>query len=126
MNLRKKQSVFALNVSKLIKHAYDNGYELTIGEAQRTNDMQLLYFMGYTLMVCGGSLKLAKTKIKSKTMNSKHLNKTAIDLNVFKDGEYLTKKEDVQFLGDYWESLHEKCKWGGNWRFLDTPHFQMF
>lgn len=126
MTLREKQSLFMAMVGKLISFAYENGYELTGGELQRTYDQQLLHFEGYTLTKTGSALKLAHTSKKSKTMHSKHLEKLAIDLNVFKDGQYLTNKEDCQILGDYWESLHEDCKWGGNWNWVDVPHFQMF
>jgi len=37
----------------------------------------------------------------------------AIDLNLFKDGEYLTDTEDHRFLGEFWESLGGT--WGGRW-----------
>lgn len=126
MTLREKQSIFALNVSKLISYAYENGFEITLGEAQRTLDQQRLYFEGYTLLKVESKLKLAKTSHKSKTLHSKHLKKLAIDLNVFKDGVYLLNKKDIQKLGDYWESLDSRNAWGGNFKtFLDVPHFQM-
>jgi peptidoglycan L-alanyl-D-glutamate endopeptidase CwlK len=126
MTLREKQSVFALNFYRWGIFAYENGYETTLGEAYRTKSMQLLYFMGYKLMVICGSLKLVKTKHLSRTMKSKHLLKLAHDVFIFKDGKYLTSKEDCQILGDYWETLHINNKWGGNFKsFLDVPHFQM-
>lgn len=125
MSLRARQSEFVYNIAKLIFFAYQKGYELTFGEADRTKCQQYLYLEGYKIDKIFGSLKLVKTASKSKTMFSKHLNRMAIDLNVFKDGEYLTKKEDIQFLGDFWEQLDERNEWGGNWNFVDTPHFQM-
>ena len=126
MTLREKQSIFILNVGKLIQWAFENGYELTIGEGYRTKDQQTLYFKGLTLVETGGHVILAKTSPKSKTMFSKHLDKLAIDLNVFINGELTYEKAKIQKVGDYWESLHPENSWGGNWTsFLDIPHFQM-
>lgn len=63
---------------------------------------------------------------KSKTMKSNHLNSCAVDMYFFKDGNMVDTKNELQFLGDFWESLHEKNKWGGNYKsFLDCPHFEM-
>jgi len=113
MSLSDEQWEFLKDVSKLILWAGLQGYKITGGELYRPELMQQHYF----------------DTGKSKTMNSKHREKLAIDLNVFKpdgDGfEYTTKKEDVQAIGDYWEDLNDKNSWGGNWKsFLDVPHFQ--
>ena len=124
MTLRNKQSIFALNVSKLIQFAYEQGYEITLGEAYRTKSQQYLYFEGYNIIKLGSSLKLAKTKSKSRTMNSKHLYKLAIDINLFKDGVYLTDKESHKPLAEYWKSLHPKNTSGYFWNW-DINHYQM-
>lgn len=124
MSLRKKQSIFALNVAKLIIKAYELGYEITLGEVLRTKDQQTLYFEGYTLMKIGSDLKLAKTSPKSKTMNSKHLLKCAVDINLFKDGKYLTDKESFKPLAEFWKSLNPKNDCGYYWSF-DANHFEM-
>jgi len=47
--------------------------------------------------------------------NSNHYIKLAGDLNLFKDGQYLTRTEDHLESGLMWESRHELCRWGGNW-----------
>lgn len=126
MSLRNLQSIFVLNVAKLIAFAYKNGFELTFGHAERTVDQQLLYFYGYKLMVSKKELKLIKTAPTSKVKSGKHQERLAIDFNIFKDGKLLSKKEDCQELGDYWETLDKRNEWGGNWKnFLDLPHFQM-
>ena len=48
--------------------------------------------------------------------NSFHYKKLAIDINLFKDGKYLTRTEDHEQFGLFWESL------GGTWggRFKDS------
>ena len=62
---------------------------------------------------------------KSKTMNSMHLKRLAIDLNFFVDGELVYDHPKVIELGTYWESLDSKNQWGGFWTtFRDYPHFQ--
>ena len=116
MSLSKHQRVFSRNVAKLILFAFDNGIELTFGEAYRTREQQLIY-------VQTG---------KSKTMNSNHLRRLAVDFNFFKNGNLTYNWDDVKKIGDYWETLHPLNRWGGDWNknnvkdgFIDTPHFEM-
>ena len=109
MKLSEKQRIFTRNIAKLIVYAYQNGFELTFGDAFRTVEQQEIYI----------------EQGKSKTMNSMHLQRLAVDFNFFINNKLTYKKEDVEMLGKYWESLHEDNSWGGYWRFKDTPHFQM-
>jgi len=46
---------------------------------------------------------------------SNHYIKLASDLNLFKDGQYLTRTMDHLDSGTVWESRHDLCRWGGNW-----------
>jgi len=108
-----KQSGFLLDVCKLIRKAHDLGFIVTGGELYRTKDQQQLYF------AIG----------RSKTMDSMHCKRLAIDLNFFtQDDDVLEltyEKNDMQEAGDFWESLHQDNQWGGNWTtFLDTCHFE--
>ena len=110
------QRVFTKNVAKLILFAYDNGIELTLGEAYRTREQQLIYLQTG----------------KSKTMKSNHLRRLAIDFNFFVNNQLTYKWEVVKKVGDYWETLHPSNRWGGDWNkndkkdgFIDTPHFEM-
>jgi len=121
MTLRETQSEFIIDVAKLIFWANDNGYKLTGGELYRTKNQQFLYYYGFNLLF-DGFLKLVKGKRRSKTMSSKHLNRLAIDLNLFINGRLTYNREDYKPLGEYWESLNPKNVWGG--RFDDTDHFQ--
>lgn len=96
MSLREKQSEFARAVPRLIDAAHVLGYEVTLGDAYR--DPRAPY----------GS------------KSSKHRRRLAIDLNLFKDGVYLTKTEDHRPLGEFWESIGGI--WGGN--FDDGNHYE--
>lgn len=110
MKLSEKQQIFTKNVAKLIVKAEKLGIGLTFGHAWRSQaEQRRLVQLG-----------------RSKTSNSKHLQRLAVDFNFFINGKLTYRKEDIQELGDYWESLNEKNSWGGNWKtFLDTPHFEM-
>ncbi|HSH24308.1 MAG TPA: M15 family metallopeptidase [Massilibacterium sp.] len=109
MNLSYKQFEFLKDVCTLIQHVANKGWKVTGGELDRTIEQQKIYFESG----------------KSKTMESLHLDRLAIDLNFFNpEGELTYKKKDLQWIGDFWESLSPQNEWGGNWEFTDTPHFQ--
>ena len=55
--------------------------------------------------------------------NSLHYDGLAIDIDLFKDGVYLTKTKDHQRFGEFWEALHPDCRWGG--RFKDGNHYSV-
>ena len=83
MSLRNQQSEFVKAVGNLICYAYSLGYELTFGDTYP-----------------------GKFKHKKGSWHEKGL---AIDINLFKDGKYLTKTPGHEPLGKYWESM------GGTW-----------
>ncbi len=105
MTLGQKQRMFTRMVAQLIFWAYDHGYELTFGDAYR--DPRVFGPVGKT-MGYGRS-------------KSNHKQRLAVDLNLFRDGEYLTKTSDHEPLGEYWESLGGA--WGG--RFDDGNHYSI-
>ncbi len=80
-------------VSRLIQFAYSNGYRITFGDAYANSGHQ---------------------------KESLHYTRLAIDLNLFKDGKYLTNTDDHAILGKYWESLGGT--WGGRWK--DGNHYE--
>lgn len=103
MSLSKKQQDFCLKISYLIQWAFENGYQLTFGDAYR--DPRLHGAIG--------------EKRGYGAASSCHKSRLAVDFNLFKDGQYLTGTADYAPLGEYWESL------GGTWggRFQDGNHF---
>ena len=121
MSLSDKQWIFLQNVAKLITYAERKGYKLTGGELYRTIDQQWMYVNGRAIE----DGELVKAPVKSKTMNSKHLKRMAIDLNIFKNGVLTYDIKDTEELGRYWEDLDENNRYGGFWKWKDVPHFQM-
>jgi hypothetical protein len=95
--LRQKQSRFARMVADLIIFAYDQGYEVTFGDCYR--DERCKYGLGQSL----------------------HRKRLAVDLNLFRNGHWLSSTASHQPLGEYWESL------GGSWggRFGDGNHYSL-
>lgn len=105
MTLGEAQRKFPLMVAKLIEFAYDNGYELTFGDAYR--DPRLHGNQG--------------VKQGYGAAYSNHKIRLAIDFNLFKNGKYLSASEDHKELGEFWESI------GGSWggRFNDGNHYSL-
>lgn len=109
MSLVNEQAAFLLDVCQLIEHATEQGWTVTGGELFRTAEQQEIY---------------VKTG-RSKTMNSNHLRRCAVDLNFFRDGKLVWDTAQLRPIGAYWESLNPKNRWGGNFRSLvDVPHFE--
>lgn len=118
MTLSDKQKIFTKNIGLLIAHAFANGYDLTFGEVYRTLEQQKIYF----------------DTGRSKTMDSRHIQRLAVDFNLFVNGELKNKPVDFFALGEYWLTLHPDNVWGGDWnrnhsltdeKFPDPYHFEM-
>jgi hypothetical protein len=107
--LREMQSIFALNVSKLIGYIYSHGYECTFGDAFRSPE----------------AAKIEAEEGKG-IVRSLHCERLAVDLNIFRDGTYLENGSDFKDIGEYWKSLNTSNRWGGD--FITRPdgnHFSM-
>ena len=96
MKLGKKQELFAKLYAEHILWLYDNGYKCRLGDV------------------------FAHDRHKE---NSNHYKKLAGDINLFKDGEYITTTEGHRESGEMWETRHELCRWGG--RFDDGNHYSL-
>lgn len=105
-----KERIFTrLVAQKLLPWFFDNGYEVTFGEAWRPASTAQFF---------------ATEGIGIK--NSLHRIRLAIDLNIYKDGKWLSLTSDFEAAGLYWESLSTDvyiCCWGG--RFNDGNHFSI-
>lgn len=106
MTLGELQREFAPKVALLIRWAYDHEYELTFGEAYRTPEQAK-----------------ANAASGSGIAHSLHCDRLAIDLNLFKNGEYQSDTEAYRPLGEFWESIGGA--WGGRFSKPDGNHFSL-
>ena len=111
MTLGQKQRIFSRLISELILWAYGEGYEITLGDAYRDPRVH-----GHIGIKRGYGRR-----------NSCHKDRLAEDLNLFKDGKYLTETEDHRPLGEKWETMGDeygvKTCWGGH--FNDGNHYSI-
>ena len=103
--LLKKQWQFMRMVPRLIDKAHELGFEVTGGDLYR--DPRVF-----------GEIGESKGYGHRK---SGHKQKLAIDLNLYKDGNYLSDTESHRPLGEWWEQ--QGGSWGG--RFNDGNHYSM-
>lgn len=99
MRLGEKQKLFTRLVSELIEEIDLKGYDCTFGDAYRS------------------------PKVKYGHPKSLHRQRLAIDLNLFRDGKYLTSTKSHKLFGEWWEKQHPLCRWGG--RFSDGNHYSI-
>ena len=97
MSIRELQSQFVVCVAKLILFGDGQGYEWTFGEAWRTPEQAKLNADR------GAGIRA-----------SLHVDRLAIDLNLFIDGVYRTDTEAHRPLAVYWKTLHPLARWGGD------------
>lgn len=102
------QEEFAQSVARLIQKAGELGYGVTFGEAYRTPEQ--------------AALNAAKG---SGISNSLHMDRLAIDLNLFRDGDYITDDHGHCELGAWWEKLGPRYRWGGRFKRPDPNHYSI-
>lgn len=97
MGMVDKQDKFSGMTARLIIYAQSLGYQITYGDAYRSPE------------------------VKYGHENSTHRVRLAVDLNLFRDGRYLTTTEDHKPLGEYWQRM------GGSWggEFDDANHYSL-
>lgn len=99
------QEEFAQSAARLIKKASELGYGVTLGEAWRTPEQAAL-----------------NAKTGAGISNSLHTERLAIDLNLFKDGVYITDDYGHRELGIWWKTLGPRYCWGGDFRPRPDPN----
>jgi len=110
--LLQRQFRFSKMISEFIVWLYDQGYTVQKGDSWRSTDK---------LFVPGGvdgfedDLNYSYQELlfynrKTKVTNSKHNDRLAEDLLVWREFKQLTK-EEYRPLGEYWESMGGR--WGG-------------
>lgn len=108
MKLLEQQWLFGELVPHLLLKIKELGYKYTWGEAWRPPETAKLY---------------AQQGLG--TVTSLHIDRLAVDLNLFKDGKYITDGTGHTDLGAFWKSLHPLCRWGGDFPKKDFNHYSM-
>jgi|SRR6266404_1629190 len=104
------QEEFAQSVAKLIQKAPAFGLTVTLGEAWRTSQ-QAQWDADHHIGIA----------------HSLHMERLAIDLNLFKNGVYQADDSQGAYtaLGTWWESLGPAYRWGGRFKLVDLDHFSI-
>lgn len=102
-SLRKLQSKFAKHAALLILECYERGYEVTFGHSYRSPEEAKR--LGFE--------------------NSLHTERLAIDLNLFRDGRYITDNEGHAQLGKWWKAHGPEFRWGGDFAKKDYNHYSI-
>ena len=105
MKLSEKQRKFTRLQAEFVSWCFDNGYELTDGDAYRDPRVH-------------GALGEKKGYGHK---NSGHKNRLARDYNLFINGIWQPDTEDFRPLGEKWLTMDDDAAWGGEWG--DGNHF---
>lgn len=106
--LRQKQVRFARWLPRLIDKAFELGYDVTGGEWLRMKSQAAIN------AATGAGIS-----------NSLHLDKLAIDLNLFNGDRYITDGEGHQEIGAWWKEQGEDHFWGGDFPKRDFNHYSI-
>ena len=101
------QVKFSKMAAELILYAISLGYQVTMGDAYR--DPRLHGKVG--------------EKRGYGAANSYHKRRLALDLNLFRNGKYLTSTADHAPLGTWWEA--RGGTWGGRFKTPDGNHYSL-
>ncbi|MDN3921996.1 N-acetylmuramidase family protein [Roseateles violae] len=113
MSLLTEQMSFLKDVRRLLDYAERQQFLVTGGELERSPETQEIY-------VRSG---------REKSMDSPHLRKCAITLNLFRDSndhfELVQDLATLEPIGKYWEDLDPRNRWGGRrGGVLEAPRFE--
>ncbi len=106
MTLNEKQVLFTRTFGRLLSFAARRNIKVILAEAFRPPELAKIY------------AEQGKGVVKSC-----HTKKLAVDLFVFKNGDITWDPEDYRRLGEHWKTLHELCRWGGDFENRDAVHF---
>ncbi len=139
MSLITEQWLFVQDVYTLIFKAKELGYILTFGEAWRPKSQAWINSLPAESTLIGQSKNMGEKFYFGDFVggvgiaHSKHMDRLAIDFNIFKaeDTSRICTVEETRPIGEYWESLSPKNRWGGDFHGKtwfntrsDAPHFE--
>lgn len=134
MSLGDLQREFSRCLVQLETKILADGFEFTIGEGQRSPEQAAinalsLFDRARIRAALETKYPILAAAIGASTSrgirNSQHTRRLAQDLNLFKDGEFLTAIEAYAPFGVYWKTLHPLARWGGDFQGADRDgdHF---
>lgn len=130
-----RQFLFSRLVPKLHDYAFSLGYELTTGEAYRSDEQAAINALGengrtrlVALLETTPEFHALALAVKNNgkangILHSVHCDRLAQDMQMFKDGAWLTDEAPYRELGNFWRTLDPLCRWGGDFR--DPDHFSI-
>ncbi len=99
VRLGEKQELFTASLAILLQYMISQGYQPRLAFVLRCEDCPV-----------GRAQSLHKSKL-------------AADIDLFKDGQYLTETEDHRQFGEFWEAMGVHHSWGGH--FDDGNHYSL-
>lgn len=132
--LSQKQQRFAHSLALLVIKMIAEGYHVTFGEVKRSDEQAWVNAIGsqgreavarlaLEVGFKGLAEALRNNGKNNGVVNSVHQLQLAADLNLFKDGVYLSDSESHRRFGEWWEQLGADFRWGG--RFKDGNHYSI-
>lgn len=134
--LGQKQERFSIELSHLIRQAYTMGYAVRMGEVARSDEQAeinalgpagrtslVLWLRKYATTLFTRLADNISNNTGSGIRNSLHELKLAADLNLFRNGVYLSRSEDHRPLGEWWKRQGPDHRWGGDWG--DGNHYSI-
>lgn len=133
MTLGSRQELFTRLLWQLLAKMINSGYQPRLKEVARPGVVAILY--GYDTPKCLRAVELLEvefpdlaaaiqkvSKVNGST-RSVHLESLAADIDLFRNGLYLSSGAEHKEFGLWWESQHALCCWGG--RFGDSNHYSV-
>ena len=108
MSLLPLQQTFSQHLALLIQQANTLGYGVTMGETWRSPET--------------AQVNAAEGK---GIANSLHTQRLAVDINLIRDGNFLTDPAPYKQLGDWWKALGPDHYWGGDFSKPDSDHYSI-
>lgn len=106
LTLGQRQELFMWGLTQLLVWLHAEGYKVRGGELQRDPRIAKLNDVNGTGI-----------------SNSLHIDKLAIDLNIFRNGQFLADTADHAPIGAMWKTLHPLFAWGGDFSKPDGNHY---
>ena len=100
MTYRQARVLFTRSVAKLIEYADSQGDEMAMAYVKRCKDCPV-------------------------GIDGAHQQCLAVDMDLYRNGKYLTSTKAHEKYGEFWKGLHPDMRWGGDFKRKDGNHFSL-